>query len=364
MLRSSVATCLERVTFLAAAVTFGVSCGASRHDRDAGVWGRDAEVDAPNDGVDAATDGGDAAPPQEGCEDWMPDGARACVPSGPFLFGWVVDESMCPTCPPEALAAVRSRALASGNDLAHIVETGVFLIDLREVSIREYADYIAETGAPPPPAACEHVYYRYLGCKEVSTRTGWTDDGQPQPEWLDLPVTCVTQQEAESYCSWRGGSLPDTSQWMKAARGPLPNKREYPWSEDQPPPWTGGARLDSGMIAYENEEPFGEDWCAHAADLRPPEPVDSHREWASPYGLVNLIANATEWVRVAATGDGYERSRIDVMNEPFTSESVLSNGGEGMQISFGKSAALTLDPERTGAVLRERTLGFRCAYPY
>ena len=151
-----------------------------------------------------------------------------------------------------------------------------------------------------------------------------------------------------------------------------PNRREYPWSEDQPAPWAPGPGYEYGRVAHWGEElgPNDSDWCGHIAELRPPAPADSYQQSASPYGLVNVIGNVAEWVRVAATGDRYEDAEIpglegagiDILSQPFTSESVIDV--LYYQISYGMNAQYVLDREGTGVILRERTLGFRCAYPH
>lgn len=365
MSRSLAAPLSDRLAWLLALAVASSACASSHEAGDSG------SPDAPSDAaVDStSSDAGEVdAGPQVGCEGWAPDGLRACVPAGPFRFGMVVEASLCSSCTEDYLQQRRATAEDSPfGDLAHSAETEAFLIDLREVSIVEYAEYVMAVGVDPPPVACEHPHYPYLGCSEISTPTGWGEDGTPLPDWLDLPATCVTQTEAEAFCTWRGGYLPDTVEWMKAARGPSPNNREYPWSEDEPAAWAPGANLPYGWVAHVAEPPPG-DFCDHIADLRRPDPVDSHHQAASPYGLLNVVGNAAEWVRTAASGDNYERLGIDVVSGPFTSESPFGDGEGGLswgvpQISTGMSAVVQLDPERSGAVLRERTLGFRCAYP-
>ena len=87
------------------------------------------------------------------------------------------------------------------------------------------------------------------------------------------PVVGVCFWEAEAFCRWAGGWLPDDRQWEAAARGPQGN--EYPWGDE----WQNGIcntrELDLGrtspvgVFSASRSQPFGLDdaagnvweWC-------------------------------------------------------------------------------------------------------
>jgi formylglycine-generating enzyme required for sulfatase activity len=50
------------------------------------------------------------------------------------------------------------------------------------------------------------------------------------PDGDELPVTCVKPEQAIAYCRWLGGRLPDSTQWLAAARGPA--VRRFAWGNE------------------------------------------------------------------------------------------------------------------------------------
>jgi len=132
---------------------------------------------------------------------------------------------------------------------AHRVTLSPFGIDIREVTVGEYAAFVA-TGRVPPP---------------------WTT----QPDSL-LPVTGVRFSEAENYCAWKhppDGRLPTEAEWEAAARGPA--GRAFPWGES----WNPAAAN------------------TQSARRNGPAPVASYPRGATPEGLHDLVGNVWEWTK-------------------------------------------------------------------
>jgi formylglycine-generating enzyme required for sulfatase activity len=125
-----------------------------------------------------------------------------------------------------------------------------FYMDLREVSNRDYAEYLTARKRKPP---------RY-----------WKDGRCPEGE-DDLPVTGITYEEALSYAIWKGKRLPTEEEWEKAARGT--DGRAWPW----------GNRFRADLL---NSAEGGKGKLV---------PVDSLSQGASPYGCLNMAGNAFEW---------------------------------------------------------------------
>ncbi|MHB9132966.1 MAG: formylglycine-generating enzyme family protein [Armatimonadota bacterium] len=95
----------------------------------------------------------------------------------------------------------------------------------------------------------------------------------PEPEWGwqdDHPMVNVTWDDAQAYATWAGVSMPDEDQWEKAARGD--DARLWPWGND-----AEAAR------------------CVNAANSKSTQPVGSHPEGASPYGVMDMAGNVWEW---------------------------------------------------------------------
>jgi formylglycine-generating enzyme required for sulfatase activity len=136
----------------------------------------------------------------------------------------------------------------------HRVTLRPFGIDVREVSVGEFAAFVA-TGRVPPP---------------WSTR----------PDSL-LPVTGVTHTEAMSYCAWRhppDGRLPTEYEWEAAARGLT--GREFPW----------GSAWDAGVAN------------TRSAGQPGPARVGSYPRGATPEGIHDLVGNVWEWTMTPMGG--------------------------------------------------------------
>lgn len=47
----------------------------------------------------------------------------------------------------------------------------------------------------------------------------------------DSAAVCVGRENAQTYCKWVGGRLPNLAEWLRAARGP--SVQEYPWGSSR-----------------------------------------------------------------------------------------------------------------------------------
>jgi formylglycine-generating enzyme required for sulfatase activity len=135
----------------------------------------------------------------------------------------------------------------------HEVEVGAFRIALTPVTRAQYAPFIQDTGAAPPP--------------------WWSD---PAFAAADQPVVGVTWFEAEQYAEWLSQRfagrwrLPTEAEWERAARGGL-DQAATAWGDAVPTgevpqgelraPWpvargapNGFGLFDAGTIVHE--------WCA------------------------------------------------------------------------------------------------------
>lgn len=148
------------------------------------------------------------------------------------------------------------------------------------------------------------------------------------------PVTEVNAYQAEAYCHFLGKQLPSDFQWVKAARGgvivngalnPHP-RRLFPWGIKDQPACANRAGLQDGYR-----------WIA---------PVTEFSCGASPYGVLNLVGNADEWISRAG--------QVDLENP--------------LHAVRGGSANSPVDLEHGSTVFRnhrdplkmEYGLGFRC----
>ena len=153
-----------------------------------------------------------------------------------------------------------------------------FRITKYPITVKRYRQCIAAGACEPPGLA---NYECAVGSEHAPLRgpTFHVADGD------DLPMTCVTPEQAIGYCRWLGGALPDDSRWLVAARGT--SVRRYPWGstldacEQHPEARLRGKRCD----------------VSDPTRFR----VGRHREGASPMGLEDVLSTPAELVATSAT---------------------------------------------------------------
>lgn len=100
----------------------------------------------------------------------------------------------------------------------------------------------------------------------------WPNGNFPA-DWDAKPVTWVSLEDARAYASWAGKRLPHEWEWQYAAQSA--DARLYPWGND----WNAA-----------NVPP------ADRGHTRAPlSNVDAHQQGASPFGLLDLIGNISQW---------------------------------------------------------------------
>lgn len=133
-----------------------------------------------------------------------------------------------------------------------------FYIDKYEVTNKQYAKFISETGHRQPKF--------------------WED---PRLNASDQPVVGVNWEDAEAYAIWAGKRLPTANEWEKAARGT--DGRLYPW----------GNAYDAALGNFDDGGSMDGSTDGYAMT---PAPVGNFIEGLSPYGLHDMAGNVWEWV--------------------------------------------------------------------
>jgi formylglycine-generating enzyme required for sulfatase activity len=178
-----------------------------------------------------------------------------------------------------------------------------------------------------------------------------TEQTPPQDKVLkpgDDPVVNVTFDDAQAFCRWAGKRLPTADEWEKVARGT--DGRLFPW----------GNTLD-----YERANIPKDETAAKSAAL---VPATAYPSGISPYGALNMVGNAWEWVNTRAEApegrdfEKYQQREFPDLHPPLspTEPYYQVRGG-----SFGyvpdDPTALIWDwspiPERAATP----QIGFRCA---
>ena len=175
------------------------------------------------------------------------------VPAGEFIYG---GDGERPT---------RMKGQPDYTMPEKTVSLGAFRMDRTEVSNRAFEPFARLskiTGFQPPVYSVEPPH---------------DHDGDP-----GMPVTDVDAFTAAAFCHYFGKELPTDKHWVKAARGGLviggaPNpapRRLFPW----------GTEMKPACVSLGYDETH---WMAT---------VDSFACGASPYGILNLVGNAEEWI--------------------------------------------------------------------
>jgi formylglycine-generating enzyme required for sulfatase activity len=219
-----------------------------------------------------------------------------------------------------------------------------FWIGRHEVTIAEYAAFLADLSAHPDKAAklrhpdqpaekTSHAPEKWEQYYATAQKGGSFFGGKIDP---NCPVVGVDFWDAHAYATWRGGRLPTEQEWEKAARGR--SGSVYPWGDE-----LVNANFNSGLD-HESKEGVAAGsidgykyWC----------PVDAIAADESRYGVIGLAGNVSEWT---ATWDAHP----DVPDKRVP----LKRGA-----SFATTAGFELTARRAAETPGERNYwtGFRIA---
>ena len=196
--------------------------------------------------------------------------------------------------------------LAADELPQHVVELPAFELSLTPVTVAQYAHFVADGGAEPPPGSAP----------------------------ADHPVTFVDWHDASAFCAWAGGRLPTEAEWEKAARGT--DARIYPWGDEPDPARAAvGAGPKRGTTS----------------------PVGAYAQGASPHGLLGMAGNVWEWCASAYRPYPYDAG--DGREDPSGTPERVLRGGSFMSpdLRFARCAMRSRSHPRR----RQAHIGFRVA---
>jgi formylglycine-generating enzyme required for sulfatase activity len=182
-----------------------------------------------------------------------------------------------------------------------------FWIDKYEVTIGQYAKFLEDLDEHPrgqypdlyeriehpqqPPLKRAEGGHRPPNWHIFYPRAKQKMDVASTPTSLDSPVVEVDWWSAYAYAKWRGRELPTEQEWEKAARGT--KGFLYPWGEyPDPKKANTGADYNGGNPNAKAEV----DGFIRYGD------VDKQTDDQSPYGVIGMAGNVSEWILDWATG--------------------------------------------------------------
>jgi len=233
----------------------------------------------------------------------------------------------------------------------HQVSVRPFWMDAHEVTVGDYAEFVAASGY-----RTEAERFGWSGVFDLRTRewekadgADWRHpDGPGSSAPPSEPVTQVSWNDAVAYAAWAGKRLPTEAEWEYASRGGLTGKR-YPWGDELRPGRKPVANWWQGHFPDRNT---GEDGYLGRA------PVGSFPP--NGYGLYDMAGNVWEWCEDWFDESYYRTSPADDPRGPATgTERVLRGGSwmcsENYCMNYRNAARSHATPD-SGL----NNLGFRC----
>ncbi len=168
--------------------------------------------------------------------------------------------------------------------------TGAFWIDEYEVTISQYAQFLAVLKAHPTdsyeapnvPRGHRHENDQWANLY-AAARNGGTLNKAPLD--LNCPAVQVDWFDAYAYAKWKGHRLPTEQEWEKAARGT--DGRRFPWGDDA----TQISKVNTSAD-YNDRDPGAKGFTDGYNRW---SPVDAMTGDKSPYGVMDMAGNVSEW---------------------------------------------------------------------
>ncbi len=260
------------------------------------------------------------------------------MPSGSILFG-------------------ASDSGGYGGPTPQVDITQMFAISQREVTVDEFARFVAETGYRTDAEKDEGSgFCGGDGAGSIANRSSWRAPAFNQTG--SHPVVCVSWNDAQAYIAWlseRTGEtyrLPSESEWEYSARDAADMTR-HPWKSASEACMFANvgdlAAVSGDGSTISNDGPYP---CDDGA--RNTAPVASYP--ASRLGLYDMLGNASEWVQ-----DCWESQHENVPSDgrAYETEACTSRTIRGSDWQTFADMAEFVNRESLAPTASSTTLGFR-----
>jgi serine/threonine-protein kinase len=248
------------------------------------------------------------------------------VPAGDFLMG-----------------AKAGDLIEDANELPqHTINLDAFWIDRTEITNGMFAKFVQATGYQTDAerfgtgTALDFLQGR-SSWDPARSGVSWQHPNNPSDNIDNLsmrPVVQVSWNDASAYCKWVNRRLPTEAEWEKAARGEDGNI--YPWGNEDP----NADLLNFDLLV------------GHLTD------VGSYPAGASPYGALDMLGNAYEWVFDWYDSNYYSHSPASNPQGPISGSTHIIRGGSW---NYGVVWTHTTSRSKLVPTARVETLGFRCS---
>lgn len=190
---------------------------------------------------------------------------------------------------------------ADGEGPVRTVEVAAFAIDPLCVTVREFAGFVADTGHV---TTAERLGWSYVFGPHLVPELRRSSPRPPGTPWwrgvlgarwdapegpgssvadrLDHPVVHLSLADAEAFARWCGMRLPTETEWERAARGGL-EQRRYPWGDELTPGGEHRCNIFQGIFPVRDDGDDG--FCGTA-------PVDAFSP--NGFGLHQVAGNVWE----------------------------------------------------------------------
>jgi formylglycine-generating enzyme len=249
-----------------------------------------------------------------------------------------------------------------GNELSrsaaehpqHEVRVDSFWLDAHEVTVAEFAEFVAATGYISTAQRKGRAWVFEPARKKWALTSGadWQHPLGPHSSNVGrerLPVVQVSWQDASAYAAWAGKRLPTEAEWEYAARGGLYDA-DFPWGREEKPDEDYQANYWQGWFP---DQDLGRDGFRSLA------PVRSYP--ANRFGLYDMAGNVWEWCADWYSADYYQLTPPVNPTGPKQGSRRVQRGGSWL-CAENASAGLRVWTRSSAAPdACHNHVGFRCA---